>query len=150
MHVAQPVELALLAKRGQPVYLLRDVHQPGAQVVHRYEPLIHESKHEVRAAAPAHGVAVAVHVCAIEDPLALKVVGNRLCDLTHVHPREEAETLSEHSELIEGSHHIQVVFPRLCEVFLAAAGRYVYYASAFLGAHVRPRDDLVAHRSLGR
>ena len=60
VHVAQPVKLAIETKGWNPANLPGHVHNGVAQLIHADEPLVHQAKDELNAAAPARGIAMRI------------------------------------------------------------------------------------------
>ena len=95
VHVAQPVELALVAEVGDPADLVDDLHDLVAEAgvdlllgqrlarlvverAHADEPLVDEAEDERRPAAPAMRVAVGDGLEPVEAALALEVLDDRV------------------------------------------------------------------------
>ena len=112
VHVAQPVELALVAEVRDPADLVDDVHDLVAQAgvdllggqrlarlvvqrTHADEPLVDEAEDERRPAAPAVRVAVGDGLEPVEPVLALEVLDDRLGDIAHVAPDQRPEPVEE-------------------------------------------------------
>ena len=157
MHVAQPVHLPLEAEGRNPAGVLQDLHDLVAKVslllllghfliglvqllAHGDEPLIHQPEYQLRPTAPADGVAVGVVLHLIQQPLALQLLEDGVCDLRHVATCEPAEPLDVYAELIQWREYRQVIFLTEGEVLRAAAGGDVDDARALRLAHLIPQD----------
>ena len=159
-HVAQPVELALVAEIGDPADVVDDVHDLVAQAgvdllggqrlarrvvdrAHADEPLVDEAEHERGAAAPAVRVAVLDRLEAVEPALAAQVLDDRLGDVAHVAPAERPEPIEDDPGLVDRGDDGQAECLAELEVLGAAAGRDVDDAGALVLADLAPRDDAV-------
>ena len=118
VHVAEPVQLALVAEVRDPADLVDDVHDlvaqagvdllPGqrlarlvVQRTHADVPLVDEAEDERRAAPPAVRVAVVDRLEPVEAALALEVLDDRLGDVADVAPGQRAEAVEEDPGLVE-------------------------------------------------
>ena len=160
VHVAQPVELTLVAEAGDPgdaVDLLHDlVAQAGVDLLgrqrlarlvvdgtHRDVPLVDEAEDERRPAAPAVRVAVLVGLQAVEAAGVAQMGHHRVGHVTHVAAGQEAEAVEEDAVLGQRRDHRQP--QRLAQgvVLGAAAGGDVDDAGALQLADLVPRHDAV-------
>ena len=118
VHVAEPVELALVAEVGDPADLVDHVHDLVAEArvdllgrqrlarlvvqrTHADVPLVDEAEDERRPAPPAVRVAVVDRLEAVEPALALQVLDDRLGDVADVAPGQAAEPVEEDAALVE-------------------------------------------------
>ena len=138
VHVAQPVELTLVAEVGDPADLVDDLHDLVAQAgvdlllgqrlarlvverAHADEPLVDEAEDERRAASPAMRVAVGDGLEPVEAALALEVLDDRVGHIADVRARQVPEAVDEEPGLVErGDDRQPELLPEL-EVLGAAA-----------------------------
>ncbi len=160
VHVAQPVELALVAEVRDPADLVDDVHDLVAQArvdlflgqrlarlvvqrSHADEPLVDEAEDERRPAPPAVRVAVVDRLEPVEAALALEVLDDRVGHVAHVAPRQRAEPADEDAALVERGDDRQPERLAELEVLGAAARGDVDDAGPLVLADVGPRHDPV-------
>ena len=167
MHVAEPVQLALVAEVRDPADLVDDVHDLVAQAgvdllpaerlawlvvqrTHADVPLVDEAEDERRAAAPAVRVAVVDRLEPVEATLALEVLDDRLGDVADIPPRERAEAVQEDPGFVERGHDRQPERAAELEVLGAAARCDVDDARPLVLADLGPGDDPVLVRNVRR
>ena len=162
-HVAQPVELALVAEAGDPADPVDDLHDLVAQArvdllagqrvarlvvdrPHADEPLVDEAEEQRRAAAPA--VRVAVAVWSRGGRRRLRAAGPRRSSATSrgVASGQPAEALDVDAGLVERCDDRQAERLAQLEVLGAAAGGDVDDARALLLADLVPGDHPVLVR----
>ena len=149
-HVDEPVlhPLAVLARRP--------LHAPGgldhglADLLTADEPLVHEPVDQLRATAPADGVAVG-DLAIGDQPRALtEVIDDRLRELGGEVAVQPAVLARERAGLVDRDQGREVLAAAELEVLLAAARGDVDDARALLHRHVLPRHHAVLEALLGR
>ena len=163
VHVAEPVELALVPEVGDPADAVDDLHDLVAQArvdllrgerlarlvvdrAHRDEPLVDEAEEQRRAAAPAVRVAVRVRLEVVEEPAPLEVVDDPLGDVGGLEAAQPAEALVVAAVLVDRADDRQA--ERLAELVVlgAAAGGDVDDPGALLLGDLVPGDHAVLVR----
>ena len=87
VHVAEPVELARLSKRWDPLDILRNLHKQFTDRLHADEPLVDQPKHKLRTTSPADRIPVGIRLNVVEDTLLFEAVVDRFIDVEDTHPR---------------------------------------------------------------
>ncbi len=166
VHVAEPVELALVAEVRDPADLVDHVHDLVAEAgvdllggqrrawlvverTHADEPLVDETEDERRPAAPAVRVAVGDRLEPVEAVLALEVLDDRIGDIAHVAARQRAEPVDEDAALVERRDDRQAERLAQLEVLGAAAGGDVDDAGPLVLPDLGPRHDPMLVRAIG-
>ena len=167
VHVAEPVELALVAEVRDPADLVDDLHDLVAQAgvdlllaerlarlvverAHADVPLVDEAEDERRAAAPAVRVAVVDRLEPVEAALALEMLDDRLGDVADVPARERAEAVQEDPRLVERGDDRQPERAAELEVLGAAARCDVDDAGPLVLPDLGPGDHPVLVRHVRR
>ena len=160
VHIAQPIQFAIFAKRRYPVDFFGDIHNLVAQTgffffrrhfcarfvvefAHTNEPLVNQAKDQFGFAAPAGGVAVGVVFYVVQESLLLQIFKDRRGNVADVLAAEPVKAVYKVTFVVNGSDEGEVVFAAKLKIFRAAAGGNVYNARAFGFAHFIPGDNLM-------
>ena len=160
MHIAQPVEFALVPEFGNPADLVDHIHNLVAQgllllfggyclagfvvkFAHANKPLIHQPEDQFGFAAPAGGVAMGVGFHAVEPAFFFQVFEDGVGHIGNVLSAQPAEAFDEVPLVVERGDKREAVFLAEFKVFGAAAGGNVDDAGAFFFADFIPDDDLM-------
>ena len=166
VHVAEPVELPVVAEVGDPPDVVDDVHDLVAQAgvdlllrerlarlvvdrAHADEPLVDEPEQERGPAPPAVRIAVRVRLEVVEEAAPLEVVDDRLGDVRRVEAGQPAEARDVASVLVDGADQGQPEGLAELVVLGAAARGDVDDARALVLADLGPGHDPMLVAGLG-
>ena len=164
MHVAEPVELALVAEVRDPADPVDHVHDLVAQAgvdllagqrlawlvvqrTHADEPLVDEAEDAAASRSASSAGSGGYRLEPVEAALALEVLDDRVGDVAHVAPGQRAEAVEEDAALVERRDDRQPERLAELEVLGAAARGDVDDAGPLVLADLGPRHDPVLVRA---